>query len=90
MRSHTRPTSFAVPLRPHFVVLPVVQCIAKWFLSNKTSNRLMHCLNGNISMKQLMDVLQNKLGMSQPGLKEAAKKLLQDTHREQKVDDFSQ
>jgi hypothetical protein len=51
-------------------------------------NRIMHSLVGNISMKQLMEVLQNKLGMSQPGLKEAAKRLLQDTQRKQKVDDF--
>ena len=53
-------------------------------------NRIMHSPVGNISMKQLMEVLQNKLGMSQPGLKEAAKRLLQDTQRKQKVDDFYQ
>ncbi len=32
-------------------------------------NRLMHSIVGNISMKQLLEVLQEKLGMSDPGLK---------------------
>lgn len=92
--SHRRKRSIHVQsrfaLRPHIVFLPVVQSIAVWFLSSKTMNRIMHSLVGNISMKQLMEVLQNKLGMSQPGLKEAAKRLLQDTQRKQKVDDFYQ
>ena len=64
--SHRRKRSLHVQsrfaLRPHIVFLPVVQSIAVWFLSSKTMNRIMHSLVGNISMKQLMEVLQNKLG----------------------------
>jgi hypothetical protein len=49
----------------------------------------MHCLNGNISMKELMDVMQ-KLGLNQPWIKDAAKALLQDTARKQRAHDFLQ
>lgn len=89
-----RSISFCQPafaLHPLFVLFPDLQIVYSWFLSNKAMNRLMHSIVGNISMKQLMEVLQDKLGMSDPGLtglKTAAKQLLQDTQRKQKVEDF--
>ena len=60
-----------------------------WFPSRAVLNRIARALTGNISMRELQDVM-TRLGMTQQWHKQAAKILLQDSARKQKAQELLQ
>ena len=60
-----------------------------WSPSRAMLNRIAHALTGNISMRELQDIM-TRLGMTQQWHKQAAKTLLQDSARKQKAQELLQ
>ena len=65
---------------PYYSVLCALSAIAR--------NRLVHLTVGNISMKDLLEVLEGRLGMCQDWAKPAAKALLQNTALKNQVEEL--
>ena len=88
-RSHDKGGPIHLLCKAMYDMCKCVNCCYAWFPTRRTHNRIVHSLNGNISMKDLTDVMQ-KLGMTQAWMKESAKAVLQDSNKKQRAQEYLQ